>query len=393
MLSIDIDWDVVVIGAGPAGSVAAYLLASKGYRVLLVDKANFPRDKVCGCCLNAKCVAMLREVGLLESITKLKPVVTRGLRLHCERQSSLIRIPEGLSVSREALDHALAMHAVDAGACFSPHTSARVCEVDDLHDDAARLPLKRFVELESGSERTTVGAKIVLVADGLGGTALLSSKSFAPEVKPNSRIGGGTKSTIIPEWCRSGTIEMLVAKQGYIGFTILEDASVDIACAIDKRFAAECGGMSTAAMRIVQAAGLRFPDIEHLNWKGTPALTRSRRLVAANGVYVIGDAAGYAEPFTGQGMSWAVRSAIEVSNLVVHAFETDINRRKMREMESTWNSRFHTVVRREQRISLFISSLLRHPALIRAALPIIAKSPMVSTAAKYICEDVVAQHH
>src|SRR5215212_4439345 len=57
-------WDAVVIGAGVAGSIAAYQLARSGARVLLVDRATFPRDKVCGCCLNAHALRALEECGL-----------------------------------------------------------------------------------------------------------------------------------------------------------------------------------------------------------------------------------------------------------------------------------------------------------------------------------------
>ena len=57
-------WDALVIGAGPAGSVAARELARRGCRVLLVDKATFPRPKVCGCCVNGAAIRALERLGL-----------------------------------------------------------------------------------------------------------------------------------------------------------------------------------------------------------------------------------------------------------------------------------------------------------------------------------------
>ena len=54
-------WDAVVVGAGPAGSMAALGLARAGAAVLLVDRATFPRPKVCGCCLNGAALAALRS--------------------------------------------------------------------------------------------------------------------------------------------------------------------------------------------------------------------------------------------------------------------------------------------------------------------------------------------
>src|SRR5882724_2418075 len=57
-------WEVIVIGAGPAGAMAAYELARRSLRVLLVDKSAFPRPKVCGCCLNGQALALLQTRGL-----------------------------------------------------------------------------------------------------------------------------------------------------------------------------------------------------------------------------------------------------------------------------------------------------------------------------------------
>ena len=57
-------WDAFVAGAGPAGTTVARLLAARGLSVLLVDRATFPRDKVCGCCLNGVAVDALERTGL-----------------------------------------------------------------------------------------------------------------------------------------------------------------------------------------------------------------------------------------------------------------------------------------------------------------------------------------
>lgn len=57
-------WDAIVIGAGPAGAFCAFQLASAGKKVLLLDKAHFPRPKVCGCCLNQSAYRVLQRAGL-----------------------------------------------------------------------------------------------------------------------------------------------------------------------------------------------------------------------------------------------------------------------------------------------------------------------------------------
>ena len=67
-------FDALVIGAGPAGSVTARELARRGCRVLLVDKAHFPRAKVCGCCLNGAAAATLERLGLAHVVADAVPL-------------------------------------------------------------------------------------------------------------------------------------------------------------------------------------------------------------------------------------------------------------------------------------------------------------------------------
>jgi flavin-dependent dehydrogenase len=89
-------FDVIVCGAGPAGSVAATVLARGGARVLLVDRARFPRDKLCGDTINPGTVAILRRLGLFEAI---EPMTSRvdgmivtgehGVAVHCRYAISI----------------------------------------------------------------------------------------------------------------------------------------------------------------------------------------------------------------------------------------------------------------------------------------------------------------
>ena len=78
-------WDAVVVGAGPAGSVAARELARRGVSVLLVDKATFPRAKVCGCCLNAAALDTLAKIGLADLPRRCGAVPCRVGRGHADQ--------------------------------------------------------------------------------------------------------------------------------------------------------------------------------------------------------------------------------------------------------------------------------------------------------------------
>src|SRR5260370_14787903 len=95
-------WDVIVIGAGPAGAMAAYELARRSLRVLLVDKSAFPRPKVCGCCLNGQALAVLQGRGVGHLIDEQEAVPLRQVVLAAEGHRAVIPLPAGVATSREA---------------------------------------------------------------------------------------------------------------------------------------------------------------------------------------------------------------------------------------------------------------------------------------------------
>src|SRR4029079_17119627 len=111
-------FDVIVVGAGPAGSIAATVLARGGARVLMVDRAKFPRHKLCGDTINPGALARLERLGLragvdAQAIRIDGMVVTgeRGVSVHCRYPAGIC----GLSIVRRDLDALLADAAVSAG--------------------------------------------------------------------------------------------------------------------------------------------------------------------------------------------------------------------------------------------------------------------------------------
>ena len=74
-------WDVVIVGAGPTGSLAARQLTLAGANVLLVDRLSFPRWKVCGCCLNGRAVSVLEQAGVLEEVRRAGAVSLTAVQL------------------------------------------------------------------------------------------------------------------------------------------------------------------------------------------------------------------------------------------------------------------------------------------------------------------------
>ena len=96
-------WDVIAVGAGPAGACAARELARAGRSVLLVDKSSFPRYKVCGSCLNGRVLSALEAVGLGALVEEAGGVVLDGLRLAAAGAEVTLTLPGGCGARARAL--------------------------------------------------------------------------------------------------------------------------------------------------------------------------------------------------------------------------------------------------------------------------------------------------
>src|SRR5690242_8932266 len=110
-------WDTVVVGAGPAGSLAAFHLARHGYRVLLLDRDRFPRDKTCGDLLIADALQALARAGLLDPVRALAHEVA-GFRVFSPSRVHFELPGRYLMLKRRRLDALLARRAAEAGAVF-----------------------------------------------------------------------------------------------------------------------------------------------------------------------------------------------------------------------------------------------------------------------------------
>ena len=83
------EYDVVIVGAGPAGASAAYFNAKAGKKVLLLDKQTFPRDKVCGDGITGKALSLLHEMELDEEIKNIKEISSKGVKIYAPNKKEL----------------------------------------------------------------------------------------------------------------------------------------------------------------------------------------------------------------------------------------------------------------------------------------------------------------
>jgi flavin-dependent dehydrogenase len=342
-------FDVVVVGAGPCGSIAARRLALEGWSVLLVDRAVFPRDKVCGCCLNQAALDVLEAEGLLERVIPPAAPRIHSVRVWQGRTSVTMRTRPGIAVSRWMFDERLVEAAAEAGCTVMTGISARL---GTRTDDGWSVEL--------GSE--TINARRVVCADGIGGSFLPRGGVWEPSVRPSSRMGLGAR--VPGDWfdIPSSTIDMHIGQGGYVGMVRLEDGSIDIAAAVAPELVRACTGTGGAIGTLLRGGGLSLPpDFGSARFRGTPLLTRRRRVLEAEGVFVAGDAAGYVEPFTGEGMSWGLVTGV----LAARAAESSMDGSS----EPGWYTRLasRTVGPRRVKCGL-VAAALRSPAAVGVAL-------------------------
>ena len=357
-------WDVIVVGAGPAGSLAARQSARHGASVLLVDKACFPRAKVCGACLNLQALSTLAAVGLGGLVERCGAIPLASMKLAVSGAQASVSLP-GKALSRAVFDAALVDAAVVAGAHFLPETHAYLAPVVG--------PTRTLVLRHKGHESRACG-RVVLGADGLGGRLLAGDADHRTVVAADSRLGAGVITKDYPAFFGRGTVYMACGKGGYVGLVRIENGRLNIAASLDAAFVKQARGLGKAAAAILRVAGFPLVDrLEALDWHGTPLLTRHVLYPAADRVFLLGDAASYVEPFSGEGMAWALASAVAVAPFALRACR-DWNPSLVRKWSMCYR---HTIIRR-QRVCRAAAKVLRQPNLVRLIVGALTHFPVLA---------------
>ena len=316
-------WDVLVIGAGPAGALTALLLARQRRSVLLVDRRAFPRAKVCGGCLNNRALGILDQADLLPAVARAGGEWIDRFVVHAQGSQLAVPLAGGWAISRWAFDPVLIEQARQAGVHFVAPTTARVLS------DAPGAPHRRVELIGPAGSAQVVAARVVVAADGLGHPSLSHLAEFTDQVAPASRVGLAPRDpcSLGAAGPPPGTIAMAVGRGGYVGLTRDETGEVHLAAAVDPQTLRAAGDPARCVTRILQEAGIRLPQAESSTgglasgWRGTGPLTHRLNRAASHRLFVVGDALRYVEPFTGEGMAWALTNAWHVAPLVAAGVE------------------------------------------------------------------------
>jgi len=303
------DREAIVVGGGPAGALVAWGLARRGWRVTLVDRRRRGEGKCCGHCLHPRGVELLGRLGLAGTLGD-RPV-TVGTELWIRRATAAAprrifagRLGGGAVVPREEFDAALRDRAIGAGATWIEGSATLVAadggfEVRVCGEDPPRRPA------------------LVIGADGLG-SGVARVAGLAPPTA--GRRYGFSLSLPAAPGGDDPTVLMMLSEEGYLGS--VGDASGSLHLAALVRREAVPAGTPADPAAIVERFRRRFPrlserlvdfDPRRVRIHATGPLPWRPKAVTGRGpfapVALVGDAAGYVAPLTGEGMAWAIESA------------------------------------------------------------------------------------
>ncbi len=317
------NYDAVIIGAGPAGSTAAIELALVGRRVLLLEKSRFPREKLCGEFLTPEGLNVFDRLGVRRQMFDAGAKIIRRFTLFAPDGRG-VNLPlewiadgdsHGISLTRAAMDSVLLSRAREVGVEVREgfHVSPRLRREKDL----------TFIEGKAdGATVEEFGASLLIDASGRNGvfshqlqqpaSLLADSRIFGCKVHLRGVEGLGDLG------------ELFFFRDGYAGLTEVEGDRLNLCLLTTEATLREAKGdrqrLLDLTLRTNPAARERLQTaVIDGEWLGAGPITYGRRRTMP-GVLTIGDAAAFIDPFTGSGMLLALTSGELAAGVVTQAF-------------------------------------------------------------------------
>jgi flavin-dependent dehydrogenase len=336
-----LDAEVIVAGGGPAGSATATLLARAGHDVLLLDRARFPRPKACAEYLSPATADALGRLGALAAVEALRPVRPLGMYLVLSEPAhtagptgtmgpmgparaarALVRYPDGggarraLCLPREALDAALLAHARAAGVRVRED---RQVVAASAGDDGVAVTVRAGGA--SAGEMAVLRGRLLVGADGARSAVARSLGVQRPVTWPR-RVGlvahyGPGEDGDGPDAAAAGALrsygEMHVGRGVYCGLAPLPGGRVNVGLVMGSARARQAGGAAAAfeaGLDALPGARGRLRGLRRVSpIRGVAPLAARVSRAYGDGFVLVGDAAGFLDPFTGEGVFRALRGA------------------------------------------------------------------------------------
>ena len=361
--------EVVVVGGGPAGSAAAVFLRQRGHDVLLLDEARFPRDKICGESVSPGARPLFARLGVEAAVSLLAPYPLRGMTLTSPDGTSFRgdyrdAAEPGFAARREAFDQVLLDGARAAGAEVREGVRATGLVFEE--------GVVAGVTCENGVGPETLRARLVIGADG-------RRSVVARRLGLLREHRSLCKFAVRGHWEGMEGLqergEMHVGGGGYCGIAPLAPRRANVTFVLDRGEMAAAGGDLESFYRETLR---RWPRVEErlapASLLGPPraigplALQASR--VSAPGALLVGDSAGFYDPFTGEGVTLALRSADMAAEVASRALRSP----RGADLRAYDRAR-HAATRDKFRINRMLQRIVAWPALSNAVARRLSRRP------------------
>ncbi|WP_375449974.1 NAD(P)/FAD-dependent oxidoreductase [uncultured Devosia sp.] len=306
-------YDAIIIGGGPGGASAALALARQGRAVALIERAGFPRRKVCGEFISAVNLALLDTLGVGPAFRDLAgPEVTR-LALFAAGPGLDAPMPKangngfGRALGRDVLDGLLLHAARSAGvAVLQPWRAVEIVQADDLS----------MVRIENGAQQQVLSAPVIIAAHGSWEPGRLAT-NLQKRHQPHDFLG--FKAHFIGATLPAELMPLLVFPGGYGGMVWADGGRLSLSCCMRRdrlaRLRADHPGLSAAEVvhrHILSSCPAAKAAIGraalHGEWLAAGPIRPGIRQQYQDGIFRVGNIAGESHPIIAEGISMALQS-------------------------------------------------------------------------------------
>jgi flavin-dependent dehydrogenase len=391
---MQLNYDVIIIGAGPAGSTAAILLAQAGWSVAVLEKQPFPRRKVCGECIAATNLPLLDALGVGEAFAALAGPPLRRVALMCGERVVKAALPVqrgtehpwGRALGRETLDALLLQRASAVGAAV-----LQPCIAQSLGGRMGAFHCE--VTLQEGGRASTLRAPLVIAAHGSWQPLPMDRARWRAERHASDLLA--FKANFNHARLEVGVLPVLSFHGGYGGMVLADGGVATVACCIREDRLNACRGASPGekAGAVVDAylrrecAGVRDAlagAVLAQPWLGAGPIRPGVRLSRnADGPFLIGNAAGEAHPIIGEGISMAMQSAWLLCQQllrfpdVLHSGAD--GHRRQREIHHRYAAQWRAHFQSRLQLAACFGQLAMRPTIAARLLPMVQQVPALLT--------------
>ena len=396
-----VDADVIVIGAGPAGACAAILLAKAGWRVVLVERHTYPRQKVCGECIGAGNLALIDRLGVGPEFRRLAGAELRRVGWMSADATIAADLPScsedtypyGRAVGRARFDMLLLERARSLGVRILQPAKVRAVSgrAGEFACNIVEFPTNAYRSANRPEPARMLTASLIIDAHGsweLGPTFGMERTPVRTPRRASDLFA--FKATFHKSNLEPGFLPVLSLEGGYGGMVVADQGRTTLACCLRRdalqllrarNRGVQAGVVVEASLRqscygVRDALGNATRDG---SWLSVGPLRPGIRLKSAAGVFRVGNAAGETHPLIGEGITMALQSSALLVDILTHTRSVKMDVRSATRQQEAYASAWRAAFVPRLRLAALYAHVAMRPTLAQPALRILRRWPALLT--------------